>query len=173
MKKIKILQSITLVVMIALVACDSAPEVREIPTGNKEESAVQKDKIEILAENKAEVSMKIEGMVCAMGCAAKIEEEVANLKGVGLSKVDYESETANFEFDRTVVSSEEIAELIGKINDGEYKATIAIPTKEESDEKAPTTIDNEADSIVNVNNKKASVALQEEGIAAVRSKVQS
>lgn len=80
----------------------------------------------VLAENKAEVKMKVEGMVCAMGCAKYIEEEVASLEGIALSKVNFEEGAATFEYDKTTMSPEKIADFINNIHDGQYKAKIAV-----------------------------------------------
>lgn len=80
--------------------------------------------VEILAENKTDVKMSVEGMVCAMGCAKFIEDKVASLEGIVESSVDFEEGTAYFEFDKTALSSEQIEDFINSIHDGQYKAKI-------------------------------------------------
>jgi hypothetical protein len=45
---------------------------------------------EVLAENKVEVKMEVEGMTCAMGCAKYIEEKVGGMEGVVASTVNFE-----------------------------------------------------------------------------------
>lgn len=92
----------------------------------------------VLAENKANVNMKVEGMVCAMGCAKFIQDKVAKLDGVVLSQVNFEEESAHFEFDKTTTSAEEIEEFINAIHDGQYKAKIA-----SNNEPAPKTDEKE------------------------------
>lgn len=78
----------------------------------------------ILAENKAKVTMNIEGMVCAVGCAKKIEEEVAKMNGIAKSEVNFEEATANFEFDQSVMTPKEIEDFIDEMQGGQYQAKI-------------------------------------------------
>ena len=95
-------------------------EVIEInATENKSEKVV-------LAENKLEVKMEVEGMTCAMCCAKYIEEKVGGMEGVVASTVNFEEKIATFEFDKTTISSEAIQEFISNIHDGQYKAKIAV-----------------------------------------------
>tara|TARA_B110000046_G_scaffold173759_1_gene196666 strand:- start:17656 stop:18150 length:495 start_codon:yes stop_codon:yes gene_type:complete len=88
-------------------------------------STEKKDNSEVLAENKVEVKMDVEGMTCAMGCAKYIEEKVGHMEGVVASNVNFDEKTATFEFDKTATSSEDIQEFINNIHDGQYKAEIA------------------------------------------------
>lgn len=113
-------------------ACDQAPKTIEIETTNTSTSSK-----EVLAENKSAVNMKIEGMVCAMGCAKFIEDKVAAMDGVVQSKVNYEAGTANFEFDQTVLSAKDIESFINEIHDGQYKAEISeVPTEAKEEVKS-------------------------------------
>ena len=89
----------------------------------------EKQKKEVLAENKAEVKMAVEGMTCAMGCARYIEEKVEGMVGVVASTVNFDEKIATFEFDKTATSAEEIQEFISNIHDGQYKA---VPVSEDS-----------------------------------------
>ena len=66
------------------------------------------------------VEYAVEGMVCAMGCAATIEKDVAGIDGVIVSDVNYADEKARFEFDPAITSEEEIKAKIAKIADGQY-----------------------------------------------------
>jgi mercuric ion binding protein len=94
----------------------------------------------------------IEGMVCAMGCAATIEKDIASLTGVVNSEVDYEVGKAHFEFDASAISEKEIIAKIESIADGQYKVNKwveaerleeLIETKEVDDsEKSESTITN-------------------------------
>jgi copper chaperone CopZ len=81
----------------------------------------EKASIEVSTENLTVADYAIEGMVCAMGCAATIEKDVASLSGVVKSDVDYESGKAHFEFDEAVISEKEIIAKIEGIADGQYK----------------------------------------------------
>lgn len=95
---------------------------------------------EILAENKQEVDMKVEGMVCAMGCAKYIEKEVGDMNGVLASTVNYEEGTAHFQFDKSLLTAQDIEKFINDIHDGQYSATI---TAETSSENKASSIDEE------------------------------
>jgi mercuric ion binding protein len=101
---------------------------------------------EVSTENLTVADYAIEGMVCAMGCAATIEKDVASLTGVVNSDVDYELGKAHFEFDATAISEKEIIAKIESIADGQYKVNKwveaeIIETKEVDDsEKSESTI---------------------------------
>lgn len=103
------------------------PEIKTINTDTK--TAETSDSKVVLAENKASVDMKVSGMVCAMGCAKFIQDKVSKLDGVVLSEVNFEEESAHFEFDKTTTSAEEIEKFINDIHDGQYSAKIAEQNK--------------------------------------------
>ena len=90
--------------------------------GNSSEPT-EKTSIEVSTENLTVADYAIEGMVCAMGCAATIEKDVAGLTGVVKSDVDYEAGKAHFEFDEAVISEKEIIAKIEGISDGQYKVS--------------------------------------------------
>ena len=96
-------------VLFALAICVSLL-VFESCESAKEESA-EGVKTEVLAENKESVQMKVDGMVCAMGCAKYIQEQVADLNGVVASNVNFEEGSAVFEFDKSVLSATEIEQI--------------------------------------------------------------
>ncbi len=123
MKKLVQFTLVTLVVVL-LGACQTEPKQVEISTAEVEAKSDIK-KTAILAENKSSVDMKVEGMVCAMGCAKFIEEKVADLDGIVFSEVDFEEGMAHFEFDKTALNSDEIKTFINEIHEGQYKASIA------------------------------------------------
>lgn len=128
MEKIKISKLVFALFITVFIACESTPEQREILTPKIEKKA-SLDEINILAENAITVNMRIEGMTCAMGCANKIETEVASLRGVGYSHVDFETEIATFIFDRNEMTSRELVSFIGEINNGAYQAEITKEVK--------------------------------------------
>jgi copper chaperone CopZ len=79
------------------------------------------EKTEIKAENIVVADFAIEGMVCAMGCAKTIEEEVLGMNGVAASLVDYETGKAHFEYDKTQLTEKDIIAKIEGLADGQYK----------------------------------------------------
>lgn len=87
--------------------------------GSKEKSAIKES---VAPENLSSVTLHIEGMVCEMGCARTIEEEVGSMAGVQECKVDFQHKTAVCAYDKTRLSAQEIVEKINQINDGQYKA---------------------------------------------------
>lgn len=102
---------------------------------NQTAPEVETAAVEINLENLTTVEYAVEGMVCAMGCAATIQEEVASLPGVAEAEVDYDAEKATFKFDASIVSEEEIIAKIGTIADGQYTTTAWVESDEETIEE--------------------------------------
>ena len=106
----RFLAKLSIVTIIAsAVACSGSVE-------NEEAQAV-----EISAENVVVADYEVEGMVCAMGCAKTIQDEVGAMTGVTVSNVDFESGKAHFEYDKTQISEADLKAKIGSIADGQYK----------------------------------------------------
>jgi len=79
-------------------------------------------KKEIAAENLETASFEIEGMTCAMGCAATIEKKLTETEGVKEAKVDFDTKTATVAFDKTVNNQESLTKLVEAVADGKtYK----------------------------------------------------
>jgi mercuric ion binding protein len=91
-------------------------ELIEIPIP---QNKIQK---EVLAENKVEVKMEVEGMTCAMGCAKFIQDKVGGMDGIVTSTVNFENKIATFEFDKSTTTPEAIQQFINNIHEGQYKA---------------------------------------------------
>lgn len=81
------------------------------------------EKNEISAENLVVADFAIDGMVCAVGCAKTIEEEIGALSGVAVSEVDYESGKAHFEYDKSQLTEQDIITKIHTLADGQYKVS--------------------------------------------------
>lgn len=95
------------------------------------------EKTEIKAENVVAADFAIEGMVCAMGCAKTIEDEVLGMNGVAASLVDYETGKAHFEYDKTQLTEAELIAKIESLADGQYQVKPwTEPTEEPATEKA-------------------------------------
>lgn len=110
------------------------------------------DKKEISAENIVIADFAIDGMVCAVGCAKTIEEEIAALSGVAVSEVDYENGKAHFEYDKSQLTEQDIISKIQSLADGQYKVS-------RWEEKVETNGTDNADALeeVTVNEDKAKV----------------
>lgn len=86
------------------------------------EAVTATPKKEIAAENLETASFEIEGMTCAMGCAATIEKKLTETEGVKEAKVDFDTKTATVAFDKTVNNQESLTKLVEAVADGKtYK----------------------------------------------------
>lgn len=63
------------------------------------------------------MEMTIEGMVCAMGCAAVIEKKLNKTAGITNAKVDFNSKKAHVKFNREILSSTDIIEIVKKVGE--------------------------------------------------------
>ena len=61
--------------------------------------------------------MNIEGMVCAVGCAALIEKNLNQTLGIKKAKVDFETKKATLIFDAEILSTDEVTQVV--LNTGE------------------------------------------------------
>lgn len=69
-------------------------------------------------------SFKIDGMVCAVGCAKTIEKKLASLEGVTKASVDYDKKEATIEFDAAKQTPEQLVKTVEKVGDGKtYKVS--------------------------------------------------
>lgn len=84
------------------------------------------------AEIKADkhLALKVEGMVCAVGCAKYIEKEVAKLEGVTNCTVNFEDGTASIFYSGKMLGEDEIVRSINELNEGQYKVEVESVTSE-------------------------------------------
>ena len=75
------------------------------------------------AANLETTSFSIDGMTCAVGCAAVIEKKLAEMEGVQGAKVDFEKKTATVSFDADKQTPENLVEKVEAIADGAYKVS--------------------------------------------------
>ncbi|WP_281636424.1 heavy-metal-associated domain-containing protein [Flavobacterium marginilacus] len=88
------------------------------------EAPAPKAKKEIAAANLQTASFTIEGMTCAVGCAATIQEELTGLDGVQEAKVDFDKKLATVTFDKTVQTPENLTKVVQATGDGKtYKVS--------------------------------------------------
>ncbi len=96
------------------------------------EEAVEMTSVDEM-ETPVTLAVKIDGMSCPGGCAAKIEEDCGKLAGIGSSKVNFDEEMGYFTFDASLLSEEDILECISKTNGGGiYTGTVV--TEDETEE---------------------------------------
>lgn len=102
------------------VSCKEKTNTEEL--NSKEITETPKVKKEIAAANVQTASFSIKGMVCAVGCAKTIEEELNNAEGVQKAAVDYDKESASISYDKTVLNPESITKIVEATGDGKtYK----------------------------------------------------
>ena len=82
------------------------------------------------------MTMSIEGMTCAMGCARAIENELKNVEGVSSAVVDFESATASVEFNSGLVSETGLIDFVNDYRDGSFKATTVAVKKSDTSKKS-------------------------------------
>ncbi len=89
--------------------------------GENKNAESEKVTSEITDENLVIADYAVEGMVCAMGCAATIQKELMDMEGVANCEVDFEAGKAHIEFDKSIVTESDIIAKIESIADGQYK----------------------------------------------------
>lgn len=104
-----------------------------------EGTAVDTTKTKETAANLETTSFKIDGMTCAVGCAAHIQNKLAGLDGVQDAKVDFEKKTATISFDAAKQTPEKLVETVEHIADGAYK----VSDVKNSGDKAYFSVDQE------------------------------
>ncbi|WP_158846957.1 heavy-metal-associated domain-containing protein [Algibacter sp. L4_22] len=114
MKMIKNILMLAVVVTFAF-SCknDAKAEVKTVEHTNTNEAVAKLDPNATYA--KAEFT--IEGMTCAIGCAATIEKRIAKMEGVKSSKVDFDKKLAMVEYDEAKVSPESLTKTVTSVAD--------------------------------------------------------
>lgn len=87
-----------------------------------------------MVEANAEASMAIDGMVCAVGCAASIERKLNETEGVANAEVDFETGMATIAYNTDYTDETKLTALIEGMNDGQY-AVLAEGAKKEMTEE--------------------------------------
>ncbi len=95
---------------------------------------VVEQKTEISTENVMVADYAIDGMVCAMGCAKTIQDELADMNGIASCNVDFESGKAHVEYDKTQLSENDVIAVIEGLADGKYKVSEWKEEQEELDD---------------------------------------
>lgn len=68
--------------------------------------------LEVPFKKAQSMSMNIEGMVCAVGCAATIEKNLNQTAGIKNAKVDFETQKAILIFDAEVLTPKEVTQVV-------------------------------------------------------------
>ena len=112
----------SLLILLTLVlgsGCQSKkPETKTPPTPQEE--------VNTMVSSNASVSMTIEGMVCAMGCAAVIEKRLNSTPGIAKASVYFPSKKALIEFDDTQISPNGIIDVVKEVGDAYSVSSFSI-----------------------------------------------
>lgn len=132
----KIIKQIVLVTLISIFAfhCknDAKPEIKTV------EVAI--DTVKELDPNAtyAKAEFTIDGMTCAVGCAATIEKKIAKMEGVKSATVDFDKKLAMVEYNEAKVTPTSLEETVISVADtykvSNMKTVTAFSTKKACDE---------------------------------------
>lgn len=84
-------------------------------------------KTETAAAEMTDLTIAIDGMTCAKGCALPIEKMLNETDGIENAKVDFESKSASLSYDKAKLSEEKIAALFNDFKSGAYSAAASTP----------------------------------------------
>jgi len=125
MSKFATLLSTALVLAVFMITgCDRNIEVYEL---------VVTEVTEVGELSKTTARLEIKGMMCEVGCVAKVKKELLEQKGVSNVTVNFDSDRevdfATIEYDPTIETVESLASVVTKIADGKlYGVTSALVT---------------------------------------------
>jgi len=120
----KLVKQISLLAITAMltISCKDTSKDGNLETGAPADSTVTDSTMnKETAANLEKTSFKIDGMTCAIGCAATIESKLARLDGVQEAKVDFETKEATVSFDPAKQNREKLVKTVEGIADGAYK----------------------------------------------------
>ncbi len=136
-----------------IVSCStSTDQVSEKEIDTQSEKIEEGDLVAVLPNRK--MTTEIDGMTCVMGCGGSIRKELLSTGAISRCSFDFKgidkTSSAVIEFDKDKISADEIADLIKKLNDGQFTLgktsteTIAIEIEETTqNEKASTLLKKE------------------------------
>ena len=125
MSKFATLLSTALVLAVFMITgCDRNIEVYEL---------LVTEVTEVGELSKTTARLEIKGMMCEVGCVAKVKKELLEQKGVSNVTVNFDSDRevdfATIEYDPTIDTVESLASVVTKIADGKlYGVTSALVT---------------------------------------------
>ncbi|MFQ3341398.1 MAG: mercuric ion binding protein [Flavobacteriaceae bacterium] len=93
---------------ILLGRCQKNQTPKVVVVSIKQESP---EEIEIISK-KSFAKLRIEGMTCAIGCAATIEKKLQKTSGISSVKVDFETKTAWVTYDPSLLSLNGISTVV-------------------------------------------------------------
>ena len=106
----------TLVLVFSIASCSQSTA----------QSTAQSTDVDQQAVKSSSLSMNIEGMTCAMGCARALEVELNNLDGVEKAKVNFEDSNATLAYNASLTSETTVFTTTIPIVAGAMPATMTI-----------------------------------------------
>ncbi|PHS10537.1 MAG: heavy metal transporter [Kordia sp.] len=105
---------------LATISCKKEQKEVEVITVD----TIEKVKKSTISEDAtlAKVQFNIEGMTCAIGCAAKIQKSLGNMDGVKKATVNFENKTAIVEYDVDQINTKLLAERV-VLNGNQFKVS--------------------------------------------------
>ncbi|MGB1449070.1 MAG: heavy-metal-associated domain-containing protein [Flavobacteriaceae bacterium] len=102
-----------LYLIVALILCASCQN----KTGAIKTPPSQIEEVKNVVTANTTVSMTIEGMVCAMGCAAVIEKKLNATPGIAKATVDFPSKNALIQFDDQQLNPNDIIAVVKAVGE--------------------------------------------------------
>ena len=68
--------------------------------------------VKVAFKSPKQIKMNIEGMICAVGCAALIEKNLNKTNWIKLAKVDFESKEAILTYDANQLTTNDITQVV-------------------------------------------------------------
>lgn len=110
------------------------------------------------------LTVDIDGMVCQMGCGGSIRKELSETNAVGQCSFDFEegreTNIATIEFDKDLITADEISKIISEINDGQFiisESNASAVESREDTSNAPKSSENTSEELRSVNMTSTSV----------------
>lgn len=83
-----------------------------------ETKVIKTDKTTVVTKANTRLTFAINGMTCAMGCAATIQEKLSKTAGVAAAEVNFDKKIASVAFDNTIVKKDALLQLVTETGDG-------------------------------------------------------
>ena len=116
MKKIQYSIIVAVLLALSLAACKNNQAPKTVLINSSEAD------VEVAFKSPKKMAMNIEGMMCAIGCAATIEKNLNKTAGIKLAKVDFETKKAVLTFDAELLSPNDITQVVLNTSD-DYSVT--------------------------------------------------
>tara|TARA_B100000424_G_C22636964_1_gene352435 strand:- start:199 stop:567 length:369 start_codon:yes stop_codon:yes gene_type:complete len=94
------------IIILAFTACNHNDSIKAKIVNSS------KNDIEINLKYPKQISMNIEGMSCAIGCAATIEKNLNKTAGIKSAKVNFKTKKATLIFDADILNPNDITQIV-------------------------------------------------------------